>query len=383
MAAPADSLPADSTARLPAPPADTTPPTPYLVVADRLHLVGESYFEATGNAVIDRDSLHATAQRAEYDQAVGHLLLERNARVDGSTYDLAGEEIVLDLPTGDVREVTARRQAVLTGEEIRLDAPVIHLFLAEGVLDRLVAVPMDAEAIARVNAGDAEALSARPVATAEDFVLTADSVDVRAPAQRLDRIFAVGAARGESTARDSLNVPELPDVARRDWIDGDTIVAVFGRADTAATPTAEGQGTGEDEYVLEELVAAGSARSLYRLLPTDSTSRAGVDPPAVHYVTGTRITIALREGQVERMEVEGATRGYHLEPVQRRAAGDSLAVPADTVPVPPAGDTPPGISARPAEPGPPSDDRGGPGSAAGLDPSGEPRREPYRSRRTP
>lgn len=332
---------------------DTTPPTPYTVVADRLHLVGEGYFEAIGNTVIDRDSLHATSHRAEYDETAGFLLLQGQALLDGSTYDLEGEEIVLDLPGGEIGDVTARRQALLTGDDIRLEAPVIHLFLIEGLLDRLVAVPMDAEAVDTLAAPDSTLL-ARPVATAEEFVLTADSVDVRSPGQTLDRIWAVGDARGVSMSRDSLNVEALPEVARHDWLEGDTIIATFRPADPSpagvgdgapATPPADSAAPPASDdrgYVLDELVASGSARSLYRLLPSDSTARPGVDPPAVHYVTGSRITIAMLGGEVDRMEVEGPTRGYHLEPLQRQAVSDSLARPdtvpaADTVAVPDTG----------------------------------------------
>lgn len=338
----------DTPAVAPGSPADPGPSTPYLVEADRLHLVGEDYFEALGDAVIDRDSIHATARRAEYDGQGGGLLLEGEARLEGSAYDLEGEEIVLDLTAGDIREVTARRNGLLTGDEIRLDAPVIHLFLVDGLLDRLVAVPVDAEVADSLPEPD-EALLAQPVATADRFVLSADSLDVRAPAQELDRIVAVGAARGRSSARDSLNVEDLPEIARSDWMEGDTIVATFRPAapsapvasgtpaDGIAAPAAEAD-PDDREYVLDRLTASGSARSLYRMLPTDSTARAGVDPPAVHYVTGSRITIAMTGGQVERMEVEGPSQGYHLEPGVPPVMPDSLAdtlapgLPVDTVP---------------------------------------------------
>jgi hypothetical protein len=62
------------------------------------------------------------------------------------------------------------------------------------------------------------------------------------------------------------------------------------------------------------------------MLPSDSTSRAGVDAPAVHYVTGAGIVIVLSEGEVQRMEVEGPTRGWHLEP-KREPVRDTVPVP--------------------------------------------------------
>jgi len=172
---------------------------------------------------------------------------------------------------------------------------------------------------------------ARPVALAEDFTLTADSIEVVAPAQVLDHITAVGRARGVSTARDSLNVEDLPEIARDDWLEGDTVVATFVRLEAAEGEPAD---TAAARYQLDRLVASGAARSLYRMEPSDTTSRPGVDRPAVHYVTGTVIVIVLADGQVERMDVEGPTRGWHLEPVVRAGPGDTLAtgdtVPADT-----------------------------------------------------
>ncbi len=83
------------------------------------------------------------------------------------------------------------------------------------------------------------------------------------------------------------------------------------------------------EYVLDRLVAGGKARSLYRLPPSDTTAKIGVDPPALHYVLGNRITIVLTEGQVDRMEVDGPTQGLHLEPLARPEA-DSTGIRPDT-----------------------------------------------------
>jgi lipopolysaccharide export system protein LptA len=329
------------------------PPSPWEVEADRLHLVGEDRFEAVGDAVIQRDSIDATAARADYDGAMGTLVLRGAARLEGPAYDLAGEEIVLTVPGGGIREVTARRNGILTGEDIRLDAPVIHLFLVDGELDRLVATPLPPAAVDSFPEPDS-LLLAQPVATAEAFVLTADSVDVRAPGQELDRIHAVGTARGVSMSRDSLNVEALPKLARQDWLEGDTIIATFRPAAPGERSQTEA-GAGSDDYVLEELVAVGSARSLYRLLPSDSTARAGEDPPAVHYVTGSRITVAMRSGDVEHMEVEGPSQGFHLEPRPAvPAAVDTL--PADTSGAAPPPDTLPadttGPSSTPAAPPP-------------------------------
>jgi hypothetical protein len=76
------------------------------------------------------------------------------------------------------------------------------------------------------------------------------------------------------------------------------------------------------EYRLERLVARGNARSFYRLPASDTTAAAesegGAVGPAFHYVIGSEITILMSQGEVERMEVTGMTRGIHLEPAIRR-----------------------------------------------------------------
>ncbi len=331
-AAPSDTT--DTTARdtaeavsAPVQPETTLPsaPVPTEVEANRLFLVGEGYFRATGRVVIRRDSLDAFADTATYDDIGERMLLRGGSRVVQADYDLEGVEIDVSMPGGDVSRVVARRSAVLTGSDVVLTAPKIDILMEEGSADRLVAVRLPQES----GAAEVDStLLAQPIAEAETFRLTADSLDVRAPKQVLERIFAVGRARGDSSSRDSLNVPELPGTARTDWMEGDTVIATFSPAprDSLAAP---GDST-ERAYVLDELVAAGDARSLYRLEPSDSTAQPGIDKPALHYVRGSRITIRMAEGEVQDMAVDGPTRGYHLEPLQTRVRADSAAAPPDT-----------------------------------------------------
>jgi len=341
-----------------------TAKVPYVVVGDRLFLQGDQYFLASGSVEIERDSLEARADTAEYDEVAARMLLKGSARVEAGTYTLWGRTINLAMEGGDVSNVRAVRDGILVGEDLRLEAPLVQLFLADGTMERLVATPLPRDPDAPLLTADDSAAVARPVVQAEEFRLTADSVEVLAPGELLDRIFAVGDARGESSARDSLNVPSLPELARTDWLEGDTILATFSKPDSSSLPAAD---TASDEYRLEELVARGSARSLYRMLPSDSASRAGVDAPAVHYVTGAAIRIIMAEGEVDRMEVDGPTRGWHLEPDERNAASDSLAgpdttVPPDTIPPSPPPAEPPAVRADTAPPG----EGGPPGARTGM-----------------
>ena len=72
------------------------------------------------------------------------------------------------------------------------------------------------------------------------------------------------------------------------------------------------------------------ARSLYRLTPSDTTALPGIDAPAIHYVTGDEITIIMDEGEADRLEVQGRTRGFHLEPLPL-SEPDSLASDSATI----------------------------------------------------
>lgn len=296
------------------------PAEPYTVIGDRIFLLGSGYFTATGTVEIVRDSLLAFADSAEYDQEAGSLLLNGSARVEGSSYELEGRTITMGSPGAATSEVNATHGARLVGNDLLLTAARIVLFLEDDALQRLVAIP-----IARTGPAVADSLEAeRPRATVQDFVLTADSLEVNAPDQTVERVFAAGTARSVSTSRDSLNVELLPEVARTDWLEGDTVVVLFRRPIPDSVDdlveSVERLGTGpdtSDELEVDSIVAIGGARSLYRLPPNDSTARPGTDPPAVHYVVGDRITIQMSGKEVEAMRVVGQTRGVHLEPFGR------------------------------------------------------------------
>jgi hypothetical protein len=204
------------------------------------------------------------------------------------------------------------------------------------------------------------------VARSADLVMSADSLEVLAPGETLERVTAVGGARAVSTARDSLNTPDTPELVRSDWIEGDTVVAILrpegpppGRVadpatriaadadpDPALRPGAPGAdsvqaggGAGSRAYVLERLTASVNARSLYRMDPDSGAAAdtpAGAEPEAavdtlavtsdslrlvsahrtlaVHYVEADRILIAFVDGAVDLMEVTGLRRGLYMEP---------------------------------------------------------------------
>jgi lipopolysaccharide export system protein LptA len=312
------------------PPETDEPGSPYIVDGNRIFLQGDSYFRATGDVEIERDSLNAFADSVEYDQVAGRILLEGSARVDGPSYDLVGRTITLGMDGDDIDEIRSVHDAVLTGQELVLTSPEIRIYLLDDLLERLVAVMTPASS----GVMSVDSLPARPLAVSDQFELTADSLDVLAPGEQLQRIFAGGTARSVSSARDSLNIEALPEIARTDWLEGDTVIVTFAPADSMSAP-ASASDTAQTTYVIEQIVARLGARSLYRLPPSDTMAMPGVDAPAVHYVLGDTITIVMVEGEVDRMEVIGQVRGVHVEPVPVQAAdsleADSLAVDTATV----------------------------------------------------
>ena len=312
------------------------PGSPYVVDGDRIFIEGDDYFRATGRVEIQRDSLDAFADEVEYDQARGQILLEGSARVDGPTYDLVGRTITLGMNGDAIDELRAVDEAVLTGEDLELKSPEIRIYLFGDLLQRLIAVGAPPASVGVPDDGDdgddddGDDVVARPIALTEDFELTADSIEVLAPSEVLERIFAGGSARSVSRARDSLNVEVLPEIARNDWLEGDTVIVTFAAVDAASSSATAADST-NSQYRIDRIVARVEARTLYRLPPSDTTALPGTDAPAVHYVLGDEITIVMAEGAVERMEVIGQTRGLHLEPVL--AVADSAADSPSTQPL--------------------------------------------------
>jgi len=265
--------------------ADARPPEPYRVVADRIFLQGSGYFTGSGDVVIERDSLFAYADSAEYDQDGEGLALVGGARVVGSSYELTGRRITMADPGGPASEVRALREARLTGEDVDLTAARIVVVLREGDLERLVATPLGPDTRGGTESGEtADSVDLqRPEAYVQEFVLDADSLEVRAPGERLQRVFAAGDARSVSTARDSLNTDVLPEIARRDWLEGDTVIIRFAGAEPVpplmdATPEAV---PGLEEVLPDSAAATDSApprEGAPGVVPTPTADSAPVTP---------------------------------------------------------------------------------------------------------
>ena len=390
---------------------------PYEIDADRFMIDGRRFFRAAGDVVLVRDSLRALGDSLDYDQDVGAMSVWGSASVENRGFALTGASVWVTPTVGLSEEILARDDAELVGSQVTLTAPAIRVFLDNGEVNRLIAIasvpPLEepqldttgltpgdveraraiAERAAHADSLDtAEDSVARPLAIADDFRLTGDSIDVSSPDQVLDFVTAIGSARAEAASPDSLVSEDLPEFANRDWMEGETIIAQFGSgaagdstlaADSAAAgdgaavadllpaddstavaaPSAAGTTTTDAAPApqggrprLETLTAIGEARSLYRLTAPDTTGTAqntteaaqdttgadadttGAEPKArlaLHWVEGEQITIHLEERSVVKMEVEGETVGYHLEPLPPESLSDSTAVATDSTVVVP------------------------------------------------
>ena len=283
-------------------PADSVTPLPYEVEAPRIMIDGRRFFRAGGGVVVTRDSLRAAGDSLDYDQEVGAMLILGGASVEDSGFQLKGLSVSMTPTAGLNEEILAREEAVLTGDEVLMTAPAIRLFLEDSKVGRLVALPTvpllpgdTAEALdttgltpgdaARVRAmAEAAAAAAaaedslntpdsvpRPSVVAAQFILTGDSIEVLSPGQLLDVVTAVGAARADAMGQDSLIGEDLPEIARNDWMEGETIIAQFVSADSEEDSTAGDPAPAGRRARLETLTAIGDARSFYRLYSADTT----------------------------------------------------------------------------------------------------------------
>ena len=341
------------------------PPTPFEVDADVIRLVGDGLFQARGRVEMRQDSLLAYGDSMQYMESSGVLTLFRDARIlspsqdSSDTLDVRGDTIDMLLPNNRIDEVEARGHAHLVNETVDMRGPVIRVFFTMEELSRIVSVSRDQPEDPEVPAAmeqSADSLEAelpdpfdRPQTTAEDFLLTGDSIEVKVPGGDLDSVVATGRARGVTGGSDSTSTAETPEFIKNDWIEGETITATFVdnvRDSTAAEPAAvSSTGERQSRYRLELLVAQGAARSFYRSVP-DSTTAPGTSsgPLELNYVRGDEIRLFLKDGEVDRMEVDNAN-GAYFQPTPGPGAPGPDSIPTivpDITGVPRGPGTPPG-----------------------------------------
>lgn len=320
-----------------APPPDTVP-EPLEIDADLMRIYGEDRFVALGSVVLTRSDIKGYAHEGEFDQSGQLITLSGSARLEGESFKLSGERIEATLDDQRLREVIARQNAVLEGEDMDLRAPDIHVLFEEGEIHRLVALKGS-------GAGDTAeeeptTSSTRPIVVSRELQLTADSIDALLPGRELKEVVAVGNAYAVR-AVDSLDIG-LPDAIANDWLVGDTITSYFVPApksepiparDEIGVDKASGKDASE-RVVLDRLVAVGAdgrARALYRIREKGRET----ESPGVNYLIADRIVLVMSEGEVKNVEADGPIEGMHLQPATVKS---DAATPPDADPVaPPSG----------------------------------------------
>jgi hypothetical protein len=329
---------------------------PYEVDADLIHLVGNRLFQARGRVVTTHKSLLLYSDSLEFQQDIWWLTLFENARVlsrdtvSGDTLDVRGDTITMDVPDGQIAEMAARGRARLLTEDLDMRGPRIRLVFGEEELEQVFALRRAVEEdpaflIEGVDQPASSANPAQPQAVAQDFLLTGDSIEADLPGGELERVLATGAARGVSTARNSLNTDATDELIRSDWIEGNTITATFQpvSVDPGDPPKDGPEGAKPRERQIDLLVARGQARSFYRAAQ-DSVAAGGAtggQALELNYVIGDEVRLFMKDGEVERMEVDNPT-GVYLQPTRRVAP---TATPTD-----PDGETPGSLRADDAPP---------------------------------
>lgn len=252
--------------------------------ADLVISENDSLVWASGNVVIERTDLHATADSATLDQGREFARLLRKPVIVGRgerAFTLVGTVIELWSKSQKLERVRADGEAKVTSDSLTLVGDTIDLRLA-------------AQQIERVFAWGKRATADAPLQRLE-----ADSLDIRMPGQRIQLVHAVGRAIAYSVV-DTLKIV----TDERDWISGDTIVARFDSALTADSATSRGGAR------MREVVSTGSARAFYQLAPSSGERGA----PNLSYNRGRLITVNFEDGTVRDVAVQERASGIFLEP---------------------------------------------------------------------
>ena len=276
---------------------------PYIIVSDRLRLKGNDRVWAGGKVTIDRSDFAARSDSMQMDQTRGFgVLIGGTPSVEGrgraatgaatKNYTLVGTRIELALAQRDIRAIKAMGKGQATGSDWILTADTIDLRIADKQLQQTFAW------------GD----SLRPHAISTLYTIQSDSLVIDSPGEVLTESRAFGDAFSTAKRDSTTKANET------DWITGDSLTIRFVQEKDSVTKATRSR--------LRELVSRGSARALTHHPPEAAdTLQSG---PAINYSRGKQITVAMLRDRIERVVVAGRADGVHLEP--RPAAPP----PADT-----------------------------------------------------
>ena len=283
------------------------------VVSDRMEMIGDRYFRGFGNVTINRGTLDARGGEALMLSGGDTISLWRQARIKNENFTLDADSIYGVTEADEFRELRAFRETKLDSEDMDVTSHRMRILLDSGVVNRLIAIG--------ITGPTATSGQARVLAT--DFNLVADSIDALMPGEKIEKVTAVGRALGER-AMDSLDV-KLPELIRRDWLRGDTVIATFVEAPDSIKRRRAAADSANDR-IMDRLVAIGAekpATALYRMRSEGDTT--GV--PQVSYITAKRITATFKDGEVHDVDADQEIKGLYLQP-----KADPKKPPATTTP---------------------------------------------------
>jgi hypothetical protein len=294
------------------------------IVAETVHMIGDSLIYAGGTVVINRTDISAAADSAFLDQGAETMRLMREPSLSGKKerpFTLKGDLIDIYSKNRKVNRVIARANAVATSDSMTLKSDTIDLRVKDDLLDHAYA--WGKRSLAR--------------ATSPSQNVLADSLDVTMPGQKVRLMRALGHAYAQGKPDTARFIVEKPDTA--DWLKGDTITAHFDTTatkDTSKTPS------------IRQLFALGRAASWYHLPASDSAEKR----PMINEVSAKRITIDFDQQKVATVTAVDSVVGVMIEPradttTKRTNANAAGKAPAKTgtPSVPPK--TPPKVPAKP------------------------------------
>ena len=255
---------------------------PVGLVADHVFMDADSLVYAGGKVEITRSDIDARGDSAFMDSGKEFARLMRSPSIVGKqqrTFRLSGSRIDLWSRQRQLERVLSVGGARATSEDMTLTSDTLDMRVTANRLERAVAW----------GPGRAHVVS-----SANDII--ADSLDVLMPGQQLREVHALRDAFAQS-------VPDTTKIrtSEKDWLRGDTIIALFDTvpsADTTKRPQ------------IRQVVATGAARSFYHM----ASRQGNRDRPAINYVRGREITVAFLDQAVHTVTVMDKAAGMFLEP---------------------------------------------------------------------
>ncbi|HEY2376217.1 MAG TPA: hypothetical protein VGH98_09620 [Gemmatimonadaceae bacterium] len=255
---------------------------PIDVVANTIFMDGDSLIYGSGNVVITRPEVNASADSSFINTGTEIMQLMRNPIVNGThgrPFRLIGVNIDLFSKDKKLERVIARARAQANSQDLTLTADTIDLRIKSDSLERAFAW------------GKSRARALSPTQN-----MIADSLDVQMPGQRVHEVHALHKAFAEGRADSTAFKPDTTN-----WLRGDTIVALFDTippVDTTKGPA------------IRKLISTDSAEAFYHMAPQDTS----LHRPAINYVRGHKITIDFNEQKVAQIAVDGKVSGIFIEP---------------------------------------------------------------------